>query len=85
MEVRSGNISLEEFVIEVPDKIIGVLMRKVKEENSTLNNLRKACHPAKIWIPFRATDRLMRPYDLRSLILRGQSKDIIGTARIILY
>jgi len=85
MEVRSGHSNLEEFVIEVPDRIIGVLMRKVKEENSTLNNLRKACHPAKIWIPFRATDRLMRPHDLRRLIIRGESKDIIDTARIILY
>jgi len=89
MEKRSGDLSMEKYVIEIPDGIVGVLMSRAKAENSLLNKLRRACHPADIWIPFRrrSTDKYgsSNANNLRELIVKGDNLDIINKARIILY
>ena len=90
MEKRSGNLNREEFVIEIPDRIVGVLMKGAKDKNSVMNNLRRACHPADVWIPFRDKDadscyRNSNAEILRKVIVKGSNLDIVNRARIILY
>ena len=89
MKKRSGNLNREEFVIEIPDRIVGVLMKGVKDKNSVMNNLRRACQPADVWIPFRDKDadscyRNSNAEILRKMIVKGRNLDIVDRARIIL-
>ena len=87
---------MKKLVIEIPDRIVGKLMRKARNYNSALNKLRRACHPADIWIPFRDTDSVYRKelnrdycwntHDMvRELIIKGDNKDVVNRARIILH
>ena len=92
MEKRSGDLKSKsgEFVIEIPDRIVGVLMKGAKDKNSVMNNLRRACHPADVWIPFRDKDadscyRNSNAEILRKMIVKGRNLDIVDRARIILY
>ena len=87
MEERSGDRNNIRFEAEVPDRIVGALMRGARDRNSDMNKLRRACHPANIWIPFRNTDAIIyRNTDImRRVIVTGDKLDIVNRARIILY
>ena len=88
MGKSSGDVNMKKLVIEIPDRIVGKLMRKAKSYNSVLNKLRRACHPAEIWIPFRNSDidSCRNTHDMpRELIIRGDNGDIVNRARIILH
>ena len=72
-----NNITVE---FSIPDDVVGVLMSKVKEDNSVMNYLREICSPAVIWIPFRDGQRFVR-----KLIITGQFAEEVDDARFILY
>jgi len=84
MDRRSADLNFGvEFVIRIPDNVVGLLKRKAREDDSVMSFLRILCHPANIWIPSRALDSNMNTE--RKLMVTGESQDVVDRARLSIW